>query len=357
MNMTTRSEFSGPESIDVIQALPIAVVTVSSDWRIFSANPMAETLFNTGAPMLIGQKLNDLIALPEELPQRLTEVESATARLTDVMSVDGLIGPLDVSIAEQAKNGRLICAMVPPALTSDKGSGVNAAAAAAAMLAHEIKNPLSGIKGAAQLIARDLDEGGRALTSLIEEEVTRITKLIERMELFGDDRPLELVPGTIYETIDHALRVAQAGFASAIAIREDFDPSLPEAMIHRDSLTQILVNLLKNASEATIGGSAPSIIVSTHYRSGLSRISADGHKLSLPIEIIISDNGEGVPLWMRETLFDAFVTGKAQGAGLGLAVVKTLAERMHGRIDYERDEHGGWTHFRLSLPRAKGSAA
>lgn len=351
--MPAAPAIAGAEMADPIMALPIAIVTASPDWRILSANPASEALFNKGEARLVGQKLDELLALPADLPQRLSQVESATARLTDVMTPDGANGPFDVNIAELVSDGTMICGIVPPALTTGSGQGSEAAAAAAAMLAHEIKNPLSGIKGAAQLLSRDLDEGGRALTGLIEQEVRRIAALIERMELFGDDRPLELVAGSIYEVIDHARRLAEAGFAASIPIREDYDPSLPDALIHDDSLTQILVNLLKNSSEAIENIDSPIIIISTKYRSGLSRIGADGHRQSLPIEIVISDNGDGVPEKMRETLFDAFVTSKAQGAGLGLAVVKTLAERMNGRIEHERDDAGGWTHFRLSLPRAQ----
>lgn len=215
------------------------------------------------------------------------------------------------------------------------------------MLAHEIKNPLSGIRGAAQLI------GAGELTTLIVTEVDRIAALIDRMQDFSDTRPLPVTPENIYQLIAHARGVAQAGFARGVPIEERFDPSLPRASVNRDALLQILINLLKNAHEAVRNVRQPSIAVTTAYRHGMAVSAAPGReRMPLPIEICIVDNGPGAPADIADNLFDPFVSGRAEGQGLGLALVDKLMRDMGGIVQYAREGHPEMTLFRLLLPRA-----
>src|SRR5437773_2498572 len=182
--------------------------------------------------------------------------------------------------------------------------------ALAAMLAHEIKNPLSGIRGAAQLLEQSVDDDDRTLTRLICEEADRIVKLVDRMEVFSDERPVERRPINIHVVLDHVKRLAQSGFARHIKFAEDYDPSLPPVLGNRDQLVQVFLNLIKNAAEA-IGETATDgeIGLSTAFRPGV-RLSLPGSKtrVSLPLEFCVKDNGPGVPEDALLHLFDPSAT-------------------------------------------------
>jgi two-component system nitrogen regulation sensor histidine kinase GlnL len=217
------------------------------------------------------------------------------------------------------------------------------------MLAHEIKNPLSGIRGAAQLLESSVDDDDRALTRLICDEADRIVKLVDRMEVFSDERPIEREPVNIHIVLDHVRRLAQSGFARHIRIGDDYDPSLPPVFANRDQLVQVFLNLVKNAAEA-IGDSADGeIVLTTAFKPGF-RLSVPGSraKVTLPLEFCVRDNGPGVPGDMVQHLFDPFVTTKANGTGLGLALVAKIIGDHGGVI--ECDSQPRRTVFRVLLP-------
>lgn len=226
--------------------------------------------------------------------------------------------------------------------------------ALAAILAHEIKNPLSGIRGAAQLLETNTDESDRALTQLICNESDRILKLVDRVEIFGDERPLEREPVNIHDVLDHVKQVAVSGFARRVKIVENYDPSLPPVPGNRDKLVQVYLNLIKNAVEA-IGEDQPDgqITISTAFRPGV-RLSLQGgrSRVSLPLEISVEDNGAGIPPDLMPNLFDPFVTTKQTGSGLGLALVAKIVND-HGGI-IECDSRPKMTVFRTLMPAAEG---
>jgi two-component system nitrogen regulation sensor histidine kinase GlnL len=217
----------------------------------------------------------------------------------------------------------------------------------AAMLAHEIRNPLAGISGAAQLLEMGLGDADRELTGLIREEAARIGKLVERVEAFGDLRPAQRQALNIHDVLDRARRAAQAGFATHVRFSEDYDPSLPPTAGDPDQLLQVFQNLLKNAAEAApqVGGT---IAIATAFRPGVRMMRPGGRSESLPLLVTVTDNGTGIPENLIRDIFDPFVSSKVNGSGLGLALVSKFISD-HGGV-VECDSRPGRTRFRVRLP-------
>ena len=334
-----------PDFGELFAALPIAVLVVDPDGRIAQANAAAEGLLNLSERSMTGQALVAILPAPpgaragHAVAAYDLEVETVRGQKLRVDYLEAEIGD------HPGWRALTLHSAVPRRLSQP--AGARAAIGAAAMLAHEIKNPLSGIRGAAQLI------GSGELPSLIVTEVDRIAALIDRMAEFGDTRPLPVEAINIYPIVDHALSVARAGFARDVAVEERFDPSLPPASINRDALTQILLNLLKNAREALGQTVEPRIVLTTAYRQGMAASAGpDRPRVPLPIEICVLDNGPGAPADIADHLFEPFVSGQPEGQGLGLPLVDKLVRDMGGLVHYAREGLPAWTVFRLLLPRA-----
>lgn len=357
------SVISTPSAADVLNALPSPVVLVGPDDVPILHNSAAEMFFNISRQALAERGLDAVLPADSPLRGLLAEARAEMGEYSaydiDISLIGGSSHRSDIFIAPLADTPGWVTLIIrtrtAAALASRQLDHQNAARSAegvAAMLAHEIKNPLSGIKGAAQLLAQDASENGRELTDLICSEVERISALIDRMEGFTDTRPLERQAENIHLILGHVRKVAQSGFAANVQIRETYDPSLPPVLGNRDALIQIFLNLIKNAAEA-IGPKGGEILLTTAYRHGM-RVAVKGasRRISVPIEICVIDDGPGAPQDIVDHLFDPFVTSKPTRGGLGLALVAKLVSDHGGIVEYERRKSPPRTVFRVLLPRA-----
>ncbi|MDB5689361.1 MAG: two-component sensor histidine kinase [Sphingomonas bacterium] len=347
-----------PTPAELVAVLPAPLLVIDPDGVITEANVAAETLLNLSRTALVGTRAETLIgaalaSVPSDAPFAAYEFQ--------LVLPDGRTRRADVTAAPlpDRPGWRVLTihGAAPDHIVSrrsDREGGTRTAAGAAALLAHEIKNPLSGIRGAAQLLESTCDEGSRDLTRLIRDEVDRITALIDRMEGFTDTRPLDLTPQNIHAILAHVREVAAQGFARNFVLREIYDPSLPAVLGHRDALIQVLLNLMKNAAEAMQDLPGGSITLTTAYRHGVSVQARGGDgRQPLPIEICVIDDGPGAPDELAPHLFDPFVTSKRTGTGIGLALVDKLVADLGGIVEYAREGQPLRTVFRLMLPRAR----
>lgn len=341
----------------LLNSLGIAVLLLEPDLTIAQSNPAAEQLIGLSIRRMVGRKLGEIVTFEGE---RLTDFlgrgdAQLSAHSVTTRFLDGPPVRLDIMLSPvTGYNGWQLLTL------QELGTGDNLRAAeepplrAPAILAHEIKNPLSAIRGAAQLIARKVGEQEKPLTTLITSEVDRIAKLIDRMQRLGREHPDPVTPCNLHEIIRRAAEVAKAAGIQGVHIVEEFDPSLPPVLASEDGLVQVLINLITNARDACKDAEAAQIVLRSRFVSGLVLNAIRlGRPIRLPIEVRVSDNGPGIDPALRDHIFEPFVSGKKNGQGLGLALVSKLVRDMNGRISHERDEATGWTHFRIHLPMAK----
>lgn len=347
---------ASPSAEALIAAMPSALIVLDREGRLAAVNAAAEMLLNASAAHLIRKPLATVLRLPETCLNGLRGEAVFAAYDCDVEVMRGRRARIDfhATALPDHPGWRLISlhgGATAQAMGERRSSG-RAATGAAAMLAHEIKNPLSGIRGAAQLLDQDASDEARRMTRLIREEVDRIAGLIDRMEQFTDSRPLLRKPENIYAIIDHVRTLAASGFGRAVEFRDAFDPSLPPVLIHRDSMIQVILNLVKNACEAVATGKHGVVTLTTGYRHGVSVPGEGGRRLSVPIELCVIDDGPGPPPELVDHLFEPFVSSKSSGRGLGLALVDKLVRDNGGIIQFAREGAPERTVFRLLLPRA-----
>jgi two-component system nitrogen regulation sensor histidine kinase GlnL len=342
----------------VWQALPQPALIFGEDDSVLAANAAAETFFSLSVAQLTRRRLVDLAGPDSRLADLVARARGGALSLADhgveLQGAEGKPRMVDVQAAAlQIDQGAVLALIQPRSIAEQMDRSLthrNAARSVtgmASMLAHEIKNPLAGISGAAQLLDMSVGEGERELTELIREETKRIEKLLERFEAFGDTRPLDKHPVNIHDVLDRAVRAAEAGYAKHVRFFTEYDPSLPPVPGDADQLMQVFQNLLKNAAEAApkVGGV---VMIRTAYSPGVSIAGLGGGRESVPLLISIQDNGAGVPPEIKPDIFEPFVTSKSGGSGLGLALVsKVVAD--HGGV-VECDSDLGWTSMRLRLP-------
>ncbi len=349
----------------LLSALPHPLLVIGGELKVEYVNAATEDFFQMSASVLCRRCLTDvvafgspLIALVEQVQRNGTTVNEygvdlGSYRFDAPKLVDLYAGPLAESPGRVMimLQQRSMAQMIERQLTH-RGAA-RSVSGLAAVLAHEIKNPLSGIRGAAQLLEAERTDSDRTLTQLICAESDRICKLVDRMEIFGDERPLLREPVNIHDVLDHVKQIATTGFARQIKFVENYDPSLPAVPGSRDKLIQVFLNLVKNAAEAIGEDRADGqITLTTSFRPGV-RLSVPGSqaRVSLPLEIAVEDNGSGVPTDLLPHLFDPFVTTKQSGTGLGLALVAKIIGD-HGGI-IECDSRPRQTVFRALMPMSE----
>ena len=321
----------------------------TADGKIADANAAAKSFFEASLPLLRRHPLPDLVPFGSPLLALVDQVRERGAAVNEYR-VDlgtprnGGERLVDLYVAPLPERHEHVVVMLQERTMADKidrqlthRGAARSVTGLAAMLAHEIKNPLSGIRGAAQLLEQSAGDEDRALTRLICDEADRIVKLVDRMEVFSDERPIEREPVNIHVVLDHVKRLAQSGFARHVKIGEEYDPSLPPVFANRDQLIQVFLNLVKNAAEA-IGENAPTARSSSPPPSGRAsgcRVPGSKTRVTLPLEFCVRDNGPGVPDDLVPHLFDPFVTTKANGTGLGLALVAKIVGDHGGVIECE----------------------
>lgn len=343
--------------LQLLNALPHPALLIGPGHAILEANYAAENFFSTSISIMRRRGLTHYVPFGSPVFATIDQVESDLAPMTaygvDLSSPrhseDMLVDVYATPITDQfdsTGSGGLIALMLHPQARTQKldrqltsQSSARSVSGLAAMLAHEIKNPLSGIRGAAQLLETDASEDDRVLTRLITDEADRIVKLVDRMEVFSDDRPVERGPVNIHTVLEHVKRLAEAGFGSHVHFVEHYDPSLPAIFANRDQLIQVFLNLIKNACESIGSASDGEIVLSTKYKPGIKlSVPGSSRRLTLPLEFAVRDNGKGVQRELLPNLFDPFVTTKSNGTGLGLALVAKII-RDHGGI-VECESHG-----------------
>ncbi len=340
-------------------SLPLPALVIAADGRISDVNPAAETFLNASARSLIGHPLLDRLTIDAPMEDALTRVRAHQSPLfiaeADVTTGERAPVQCGLQIAPLQDSDALVMLITPREIADRLGRAMHVTSAAksaigmAEMLAHEIKNPLAGISGAAQLLAMGLSAEDMELTDLIVEETRRIVKLLEQVEQFGNLRPPARRAVNLHDALDRARRSALVGFGVQMTIVEDYDPSLPATYADPDQLMQVFLNLLKNASEAA-GSKGGTIRLHTFYDQTLRRRRKDGSGSALPLQVEIIDDGPGIPPEIAADIFEPFVSGRENGTGLGLALVSKIISDHEGWISV--DSAPGRTVFRLSLPLA-----
>jgi len=354
------SSGASPDPSAILDAILDPVIVINSIGHIAYVNAQAQQFFRSSKTMLLDQPFSK--SLPFGSP--------VLVLIEQVRRIGGAVWEYGVDLSTPHSGDHVVDVQVAPA-GNEQGdvvlvlkensiarkmdqqlthrSAARSVTGMACMLAHEIKNPLSGIRGAAQLVEQNANDADKMLTQLICVETDRICELVDRMEAFSDQRPLHRVPVNIHQVLGHVQRVAESGFARGIRISEEYDPSLPDVMGDRDQLIQVFLNLVKNAAEALVDTNNAEIIITTAFRHGVRLAlpgSSDRH--ALPLEVCVRDNGPGIAEDIRENLFDPFVSTKPNGTGLGLSLVAKIIGD-HGGI-IECDSAPRRTVFRTLLP-------
>jgi two-component system nitrogen regulation sensor histidine kinase GlnL len=352
------------EAHAILAALPDPILVVDGGGRLRYANAAAEQFFDTSAVTLLAASLGEFLPADSPLFALVESVRASGHSVSEygvTLETPKLgVRVVTIQVAPLAENHGRVVVCLQERTIADKidrqlthRNAARSVTAMAAMLAHEVKNPLSGIRGAAQLIEENASPADRELTRLICDESDRICALVDRMDVFSDSRPIERGSVNIHEVLERVRKAASSGFARHIRFIEEYDPSLPPVHGNRDLLIQVFLNLVKNATEASPNPGGE-IELATGYRHGVRlAVAGSDSRVHLPLVVSVTDNGEGIPEDLRSHLFDPFVSTKHNGSGLGLALVAKVIGDHGGVIEF--DSQPRRTVFRVFLPTAARS--
>lgn len=346
----------------IFDALPNPILVVDDDNVICFANSAAEDFFQASSTVLARHRLEEAMPFSSPVLEAVQQVRQHS----------GVMNEYSVGVGTPRMGGERIVDLQTALVNDDPRfvvltflrrsmaqkfdlqlthrGAARSVSGMAAMLAHEIKNPLAGIRGAAQLLEPVLESNDRALAKLICEETDRIRDLVDQMEVFSDERPLDRKPVNIHIVLDRVKQLIAASMPNAVTIREEYDPSLPAVLGNQDQLVQVFLNLAKNAAESiSLAGTVGEITLTTAFRPGVKlTVPGSNERVSLPFEVCIHDNGPGISEDLRPHIFEAFVSTKPQGRGLGLALVAKIVRDHGGVVECIARERG--TTFRVLLP-------
>lgn len=353
-----KSDDADLNPFSILMVLPDPIIVVDADGYIPYANPAGEEFFSSSVNMLKRTKIEKLVPFGSPLLTLIDQVRKSKDRVSEYGVDLGTpkTGVKNVNIqVSSLYNENMVVVQIEERTMASKmdrqlthRGAARSVTAMAAMLAHEVKNPLSGIRGSAQLLEMNASDADRALTRLICDETDRICAIVDRMEAFSDDRPIEREAVNIHEVLEHVRMLARNGFGKKVKFSEQYDPSLPFVYGNRDQLVQVLLNLVKNACES-VPENDGEITLSTAYRPGV-RLAVPGNveRVQLPLEVGVKDNGPGISEELLPHIFDPFVTTKTGGSGLGLALVAKIVGDHGGIVEYDNNYEGG--SFLIRLP-------
>lgn len=359
MNSPDNMEHVTIDEQSILNSIATCVFLVDRDFNILFANSGSELLLQASTSYMQGKRLDQFIPIDSPLFSLITQAINNQTNVSEngitlespkvgKHLINAEVSPFidDPKLAILAINKRSLADQIARQLKHR--SAARTVTAMAAMLAHEIKNPLSGIRGAAQLLETTASEEDQTLTRLITEETDRICALVDRMESFSDGRPIKREAVNIHQVLEHVRTLAQNGFGKNVIFLEQYDPSIPSVWGNKDQLIQIILNLIKNACEA-VPKNGGEVTLTTAYQHGV-RLAVPGSntRVHLPLQVCIIDNGPGIPDDLRPHLFEPFVTTKAKGSGLGLALVAKMVGDHGGLIECDSEKNR--TNFRLMLP-------